>query len=406
MAKSSGTTSGAKYIPITKQSIQNQIRGARNSLLTYIGATGDASFLDGKMMFLSGSPELDNSNPVAVGRLSGIVNHHVPSYLLKNRLPSNATNVIEDWETKVEAVVQETKDADLRLLSGIPPWVIMYLEKLQEATGRSAGKLLPSLSLYIHGGVNYAPYKSKMSKLIGENTALLETYPASEGFIAYQDEWPFSGNRLIIDDGIFYEFIPAHQSADENPQRLNLQQVEVGINYEVVLHTNAGLWGYRIGDVVRFTSLTPFRIEVVGRTQQYISAFGEHVIASEVEGAIDEAAKRSGAIVSEFTAAPLIAPTKGLPSHVWLVEFEVPPIDETDFRRIGDAHLQKLNPYYKDLRAGKMLQEVRLVRLPKGTMHTYLATKGKLGGQNKVPRLRNDRKVADEIVEALESSYE
>jgi|SRR5690554_836870 len=396
-AKTSGTTSGAKYIPLTKDSMPYHIKAARNAILTYINETGNADFVDGKMIFLQGSPEMEEKNGIQFGRLSGIVAHYVPSYLQKNRLPSWETNCIDDWETKVDAIVEETKDQNMTVISGIPSWVQMYFEKLQENTGQKIGDLFKNFSLFIYGGVNYEPYRSKFEKIIGRNVDSIELYPASEGFFAYQDSQKDKGMLLLLNAGIFYEFVPADTFFDENPKRLTIGEVELGVNYVMIISTNAGLWGYNIGDTVQFTSLKPYRVIVSGRIKHFISAFGEHVIGKEVEEAMNLAMEKYEFSISEFTVAPQITPPDEgeLPYHEWLVEFDKRPENISEVALFIDAEMQRQNSYYKDLIEGKILQPLKLVSLKPKSFNSYMKSQGKLGGQNKVPRLSNDRKIAE-----------
>lgn len=417
LCKTSGTTSGAKYIPITKASLPNHIGTARRALLAYIARTGNASFVDGKMIFLQGSPVLDRKGSVPSGRLSGIVANHVPRYLLKNRLPSFATNSIPDWETKVEAIVGETMHEDLRLISGIPAWVQMYFERLLARTGkRNVREVFPNFSLLVYGGVNYAPYRSRMESLIGRHVDSVELFPASEGFIAYQDQGPGEGMLLVLDNGIYYEFVPQGQwpvaggqlsgldatgvsqsrvTNHRSPQRLSIGEVELGVNYALVLHTNAGLWGYELGDTVKFVSLNPPRIVVTGRTKHFTSAFGEHVIAEEVEGALKEAMQAFPCEVAEFTVAPQLSPAEGLPYHEWFIEFAAPPADLHAFALQIDAALQHRNPYYKDLITGKVLRLLEITRVKRGGFAAWMKARGMNDAQSKMPRLANDRKYVD-----------
>ena len=399
-AKSSGTTAGVKYIPITKDSIPNHIDSARNALLMYIAETGKTDFVNGKMIFLSGSPELEKINGILVGRLSGIVNHHVPRYLRGNQLPTFETNCIEDWEQKVEKIVEETMKEDMSLISGIPPWIQMYFEKLLEKTGRQTIKeIFPNFSLLVYGGVNFEPYRAKLFSTIGEKIDSIETYPASEGFIAFQDSQKEEGLLLNVDSGIFFEFVPASEIFAENPTRLQLKDVEVGINYALVLSSNAGLWSYVIGDTVKFVSKKPYRIVVTGRTKHFISAFGEHVIQEEVEQALMKAAHEENLEVIEFTVAPQVNPSNGeLPYHEWFVEFASTPGDMNAIRMKADQNLRVKNIYYNDLITGNILQPLKITLLQKDGFRNYMKSVGKLGGQNKVPRLSNNRQIADALI--------
>ena len=390
-AKTSGTTSGAKYIPLTKESMPSHINAARNAILCYIAETGNAKFVDGKMIFLQ-------------GRLSGIVAHYVPSYLQKNRMPSWETNCIEDWETKVDAIVKETLKENMSVISGIPSWVQMYFERLQQKTGKKVGELFPNFELFIYGGVNYEPYRSKFENLIGRKVDSIELYPASEGFFAFQDKQNEKGMLLQLDAGMFYEFIKADEFFDEKPKRLTIGEVETGVNYVMLVSSNAGLWAYNIGDTVQFTSTKPYRVIVSGRIKHFISAFGEHVIAKEVEEAMQLAVKKSNAQISEFTVAPNITPTNNeLPYHEWFVEFEKAPGDLAKFSSILDENLQRQNSYYFDLIEGKILQPLKISLVPQNGFQQYMKSIGKLGGQNKLPRLANDRKIAEVLEKIINS---
>ena len=398
-AKTSGTTSGVKYIPLSKESVPEHITAARNALLSYIHETGNASFLDGKIIFLQGSPILSKKNGINIGRLSGIVAHLVPAYLQKNRLPSYETNCIEDWEEKVNAIVEETYAEDMRLISGIPPWVQMYFDKLSEKSGGKKVKdIFRNFSLFVYGGVNYEPYRAKIEQSIGKKIDAIETYPASEGFIAYQDSQQDKSLLLLVNSGMFYEFIPADEYYDDNPTRLSLKDIELNVNYALILNTNAGLWGYSIGDTIKFVSKDPYKIVVTGRIKHFISAFGEHVIGEEVEHALLSVANEEGIGITEFTVAPQVETAAGeLPYHEWFIEFSTPPKDLLSFGRKVDEALQKKNIYYFDLIEGKILQPLIIRTLKKDAFVNYMRGQGKLGGQNKVPRLANDRKIANDL---------
>ncbi len=394
-AKTSGTTSGAKYIPITKESMTTHIKAARNALLFYIVEKNDASFVNGKMIFLQGSPILEDKNGVKLGRLSGIVAHYVPKYLLKNRLPSWETNCIEDWDTKVDKIVEETLPEDMSVISGIPSWVQMYFEKLIDKTGKTISEIFPNFNFFIYGGVNFEPYKNKFEALIGKKIDYIELYPASEGFIAYQDSQTEKGMLLQLDSGIFYEFIPTSEFFEENPTRISLKDVKLGVNYVIILNTTAGLWGYNIGDTVEFTSLKPYRIKVTGRIKHFISAFGEHVIGKEVEKALNDSIVGTSINVSEFTVAPQVNPENGLPYHEWFIEFEKEPDNLEELAAKIDASMQEQNIYYFDLIEGKVLRPLVIRKVKKGGFHQYMKSIGKFGGQNKIPQLSDNRKIAD-----------
>ena len=396
-AKTSGTTSGVKYIPITKESIPNHINSARNALLCYIAETGNHLFTNGKMIFLSGSPELERIGGIPTGRLSGIVNHHIPSYLRTNQLPSYETNCIEDWETKLDKIIEETFDKDMTLISGIPPWVQMYFDRLIAKSRKPVKDIFPNFSVLVHGGVNFNPYHSKLMASIGKEVDTIETFPASEGFFAFQDSRKSEGLLLNTDSGIFFEFIPAQDIFSENPERLSLKDVKVGVNYAMIINNNAGLWGYNLGDTIRFVSTNPYRILVTGRIKHFISAFGEHVIGEEVEYSLMKAAKEEQLGIVEFTVAPMIEQGKGKSFHEWFVEFEKDPDDLAEFARKVDNNLRDKNIYYDDLIRGNILDTLVIRPLRKNAFIGYMKSVGKLGGQNKVPRLSNDRNLAEAL---------
>jgi len=398
LSKTSGTTSGTKYIPITRDSIPNHINSARNALLSYVHESGRSAFLDDKLIFLSGSPELAQKSGINTGRLSGIVNHHVPGYLRGNQLPSYETNCIDDWEEKLEKIIDETIDENMSLISGIPPWVQMYFDRIQARTGKKIMDVFPDFSLFVYGGVNFEPYRVKLFESIGKKIDSIELYPASEGFIAYQDSQHEEGMLMLLNSGIFYEFIPADEFFDKTPTRLSIEEVELGKNYALIINSNAGLWGYSIGDTIKFVSKNPYRIIVSGRIKHFISAFGEHVIGEEVEKAMKATMEQFPEVeLVEFTVAPQVTPKDGLPHHEWLVEFANPPSDIKAFSEKLDDHLRTLNVYYDDLITGNILRTLVITSLKRNSFIEYMKSLGKLGGQNKVPRLSNDRKIADAI---------
>lgn len=398
-AKTSGTTSGVKYIPLTKDSMPNHFGTARNALFNLFVRTGKGDWLEGKMIFLSGSPELDTSSVIPTGRLSGIVNHEVPAWLRTNQLPSYKTNCIEDWETKVERIVDETINADMRLISGIPPWVQMYYERLLDRSGKKFIKdLFPNYSMFVYGGVNFEPYRAQLEELVGKRIDSVETYPASEGFIAFQDLPESQGLLLNVDSGIFFEFVPVEEIFNENPTRLWLKDIELGVNYALIINNNAGLWGYNISDTIQFVNKNPYRIVVSGRVKHFISAFGEHVIGKEVEEALLSVANQENIRIVEFTVAPQVNPGNGaLPYHEWFIEFDNLPDNMDAFAAKVNAAMVQRNIYYEDLIVGRILQPLKISPLQRNAFREYMKTLGKLGGQNKVPRLSNDRKIAEEL---------
>lgn len=398
-AKTSGTTSGVKYIPITKDGIPNLVDSAKNALLSYMHESGKAEFADGKMIFLTGSPELDRIAGIPTGRLSGISNHLIPGYLRTNQLPDYKTNCIEDWEEKLGKIVDQTINQNMTLISGIPPWIQMYFDWLiEKSDGKNIMEIFPELTVIVHGGVNFEPYKKKLFETLGKKLDTIETYPASEGFFAFQDTQTEEGLLLVTNSGIFYEFIPTDTYFDEKPTRLSLAAVEIGVNYALIINSVNGLWGYSIGDTVKFVSKDPYRIIVSGRIKHYISAFGEHVIGEEVEHAMKLACEKHNVKITEFSVAPYIQTTNELPYHEWLVEFETEPSDMEAFRKDIDQALRQKNIYYDDLITGNILQPLKISSLKKGTYIAYMKSIGKLGGQNKTPRLTNDRELAEAIL--------
>jgi acyl-CoA synthetase (AMP-forming)/AMP-acid ligase II len=402
-AKTSGTTSGVKYIPISKDSIPNHINGARNALLCYMAETGNTQFADGRLIFLSGSPELERVGGIPTGRLSGIVNHHVPKYLRANQLPSYETNCIEEWEEKLEQIVTETIQQNMTLIGGIPPWMQMYFDRLYEKSGKKIGDLFPNFSVMVQGGVNFEPYKSRLYESIGRKVACIELFPASEGFFAFQDSQQAEGLLLNTNSGIFFEFIPAAEIFNDHPARLTLADVKVGENYALVISNNAGLWAYNIGDTVKFVSTNPYRLVVSGRIKHYISAFGEHVIGEEVEAALMKVAAEENIHITEFTVAPMVSANGGKSYHEWFIEFVNTPTDMHAFAKKIDDNLRQKNVYYDDLIGGNILDQLKISEVKRNGFIDYMKSIGKLGGQNKVPRLSNDRKIAEALNEWLVS---
>jgi hypothetical protein len=396
-AKTSGTTSGIKYKPITKDSIPNHINTARNALLYNMAESGNIAFAQGKMIFLSGSPELERVGGIPTGRLSGIVNHHVPRYLRTNQMPSFETNCIEDWENNLDKIVEETIHENMTLISGIPTWMQMYFDRLIEKTGKPIAEIFPNLSLMVQGGVNFEPYKQKIYQSIGKEIDCLELFPASEGFFAFQDNPHRPGLLLNTNSGIFFEFVPANEIFNEKPTRLTLADVTVGENYARIISTNAGLLAYNIGDTVKFISTYSYKILVPGRIKHFISAFGEHVIGEEVEYALMKAANEEQIKITEFTVAPNIAQGKGKSFHEWYIEFENEPANLSAFALKVANYLRSKNVYYDDLISGNILQTLTIKPLQKNAFIDYMRSIGKLGSQNKVPRLSNDRVIADAL---------
>ena len=395
--KTSGTTSGVKYIPVSKDSMLIQVKCAKDAVLSYVSETNDTTPLKGGNIFIQGSPELDESSGIPIGRLSGIAAHYIPWYLQSSNFPSFETNCIEDWEVKLDAIINETINQNMTLISGIPPWVQMYFERIVLKTGKKVSEVFPDFSLLVFGGVAFEPYRESFKRLIGKDIPSVETYPSSEGFIAYQDSRLEEGMLLCVNHGIFYEFIPTSEYFNEKPTRIALDDVQLGVDYALVLNTNAGLWGYSIGDVVRFVSKKPYRLVVSGRIKHFTSAFGEHVIGKEVENALKIAIKKYPAEVNEFHVAPQVKPEKGLPFHEWFIEFKKEPKNLDGFLFFLDKKMQSQNTYYKDLIDGNVLRPLVVSKIKKGGFIQYMKSVGKLGGQNKVPRLANNRDIADKL---------
>ena len=398
-AKTSGTTSGTKFIPITRSSIKTHIRSARDALLNYFLKSMNYKSINGKHMFLQGSPELIKKNGIYIGRLSGISAHYIPKLFLQNRMPSWETNCIKDWEEKVDKIIDETIGERMTIIAGIPSWVQMYFEKIVQIKKKTISEVFPELSLYVYGGVSYEPYKMMFEKLFGKNIDTLATFPASEGFFGYQDEFTEKAPELLLllNNDIFYEFIKTEDFLRGDKKRISLEGVELNVNYLLIISTSAGLWAYNIGDTVKFTSLKPYRIIVTGRIKQFLSAFGEHVIAEEVEKALKQTLNNTNIIVKEFTVAPKINPKEGLPHHEWYIDFENAPNNINDFSTELDKQMRKLNIYYDDLVAGGIIKPLIIKRIKSDDFKNYMRSAGKLGGQNKVPRLSNDRKIVDQL---------
>jgi len=312
-------------------------------------------------------------------------------------MPSYETNCIEEWEQKLDKIVEGTINENMTLISGIPPWVQMYFDRLIEKSGKKIGELFPNFSVMVQGGVNFEPYKSKLTESIGRKIDTIELFPASEGFFAFQDTLTEPGMLLNTNSGIFYEFIPVNEINNEHPTRLCLKEVTVGVNYALIISNNAGLWAYNIGDTIKFVSINPYRIVVTGRIKHFISAFGEHVIAEEVESAVLKVTDSLNIAITEFTVAPFISTDNGKSYHEWFIEFENIPQDIDKLSIELDHQLRQKNVYYDDLIRGNILRPLKISVIKKNGFIDYMKSIGKLGGQNKVPRLSNDRKIADAL---------
>ncbi len=398
LAKTSGTTSGIKFIPITKESLPNHINSAKHLLYDYLKKKKKIKPFLGKVMFLSGSPILDEENGIKIGRLSGIVNHHKPSFLKNKTLPSKETNQIENWEVKIDNIVEETLGQDLRIIGGIPPWIQMYFDVIIEKTGKKISQIFPNLELLCHGGVNFQPYKSNLFNSIGKEIDTLETFPASEGFFAYQDDFNSDDLLLQVNSGIFFEFVKLDELNSKNPKRISIEEIKLDTNYAMLITSNAGLWSYDIGDTIKFTNINPLKIRVSGRTKQYISAFGEHVIADEVERSLRKVCEKFKEVeIVEYSVGPRIMNQKSKSHHEWLIEFKSLPLNFKDFKNELDLNMRNLNTYYNDLRKDKILSRLKITIVKKKSFINFMKSIGKLGGQNKVPRLSNSIKLIDKI---------
>ncbi|MCI0372290.1 MAG: GH3 auxin-responsive promoter family protein [candidate division NC10 bacterium] len=401
-ANTSGTTAGEKLIPVTPEALASHRKGGWDAFLLAAERVGPEHLLGGPMLFLGGTSAL---KPVGrgclVGDLSGLVVRRLPPGLRGRYSPGPTIAAIPDWETRLTAVAAVAARQDLRLLSGMPSWILIFLERVASARHaaerpiRNLGECWPNLKVFIHGGVAFAPYRRIFEERIGRPLDFLEVYPASEGFVAVQTE-ATGGLTLMLDYGIFYEFIPVEDLGRDWPRRRTVADLKIGRSYAIAVTTPAGLWSYLLGDTVRFTARDPLRLEITGRTRHFVNAFGENVIVEEVERALVEASRRTGAEVVEFTVAPRYpTPAESRGGHDWLVEFRVPPRNRDDFARILDETLMGLNPDYRIKRSGNVgMTGPRLVEVPPGTFYRWMREAGKLGDQNKLPRVTNTRSVA------------
>jgi len=393
----SGTTSGIKYIPLTRESMPYHFTSARDATFSYCAEHKLLDIFDGKMIFLSGSPELYRKGCINTGRLSGIMNREIPKWIRANQIPTYKTNCISDWEEKIIRIVRESVDENMTMISGITPWIIMYAEYLLDYSGKTSLKeLFPNLRLIIHGGVNFQPYQNKLKRIAGNGIKFLETYPASEGFIAAQTT-DNQELRLNINGGIFFEFIDS-KHLDSPSKRVSLADVEVGKDYAIILNNNAGFFSYILGDTVEFTGTDPYMLKVTGRINQFISAFGEHIVVSEVERAIVNTTKTTGVRVNEFCVAPNISAfDKQKAYHEWYIEFEDQNINVENFSRALDKEMQLINFHYRDLVNGKVIAPLVIRSIQKNGFRQYMESIGKLGGQNKMPKLNNTRIHANKL---------
>ena len=401
-AKSSGTTSDkSKFIPVSEESLKdNHYKASKDVLSLYYVSHPESDLLTGKGLVIGGSHQISNlNNDVQYGDLSAVILQNSPFWSNWIRTPDLSIALMDEWEEKIEKLAQSTISENVTSMAGVPTWLIVLLKRILEITGKKAIKeVWPSLELYMHGGVSFVPYRQQFEKLIGAPINYMEMYNASEGFFAAQDDLTQDGMLLLCDHGIFYEFMPASEWDKENPETLQLNEVEVGKNYAPVITTNGGLWRYLLGDTIQFTSLNPFRIKVSGRIKHFINAFGEEVIVDNTDKAIAIACQRTGAAVSDYTAAPVYFSDEGNGAHEWLLEFEREPQSLQAFVAEMDAALQSINSDYEAKRHKDIaLRLPEVTAIPKGSFAAWLGSKGKLGGQHKVPRLSNDRNTLDEI---------
>lgn len=384
LLKTSGTTGGHKYIPISKKGIIDQVNGAKKVLCFFAYYNKNADFVNKKMIFLQGSPLIDKEFNIPSGRLSGIVYHFVPKFFQRNKLPSYKNNIIENWESKVEAIIKEIENEDISIIGGIPPWCIQLFEKiLLRKKIKNLSNLYPNLTLYIHGGVDFSPYKNKVSNLLGNKVKTLDTFPASEGFFAIQDHPEAQDMLLLINQGIFYEFRTLN--IPDAPV-ISLSEVKLNTNYELIISNLSGLYRYQIGDIIQFTSIKPFRIKVAGRTKQYISAFGEHVIGNEIDQSIAHIIKKYNLSITEFHVCPNVAKKR----YEWLIEGNINLDILSEINLELDKNLSLQNPYYNHLIKGNIINSCNITLLNNNVFQKYRVKYNKLGDQNKVIRISND----------------
>ena len=405
-AKSSGTTSDkSKFIPVSQEALEEcHFKGGKDLLSVYCNNHPDTKLFSGKVLGMAGTHNMDDDNLTSFsGDVSAILLENLPFWINWIRTPDRAVALMDEWESKIERIAQTTIQENVTNLTGVPSWTLLLLKRILEITGKkNIADVWPNLELFIHGGVNFEPYRDQFQKIMPARMNYLETYNASEGFFGIQDRQSTAGMLLMLDYGIYYEFIPLHELENENPKTLQLHEVKTGEIYALVISTNAGLWRYLIGDTIRFTSISPYRIAITGRTKNFINAVGEELMIDNAENGISIACEKTGAILNEFTAAPVYFNDNENAAHEWFIEFEKEPSDLGLFCETLDKELQKLNSDYEAKRYHDMILRKPLMRVvPKGTFYTWLKQKGKLGGQNKVPRLSNDRKYLEEILHIL-----
>ncbi|RYF85498.1 MAG: GH3 auxin-responsive promoter family protein [Chitinophagaceae bacterium] len=408
-AKSSGTTSDkSKFIPVSEESLKdNHYKASKDVLSLYYIANPESDLLTGKGLVIGGSHQINQHNDdVQYGDLSAVILQNSPFWSNWIRTPDLSIALMDEWEAKIEKLAQSTIQENVTSMAGVPTWLIVLLKRILEITGKENIKQVwPSLELYMHGGVSFVPYRQHFEKLIGAPIKYMEMYNASEGFFAAQDDLNEEGMLLMCDHGIFYEFMPASEFDRENPETVQLDEVEVGKNYAPVITTNGGLWRYLLGDTIQFTSVNPFRIKVSGRIKHFINAFGEEIIVDNTDQAISIACRKTGVAVTDYTAAPIYFSEKGNGAHEWLIEFEKEPENLAAFVAEMDAALQHINGDYEAKRYKDIaLRLPEVTAIPKGSFAAWLGSKGKLGGQHKVPRLSNDRTTLEEIKRFVSST--
>ncbi len=407
-AQSSGTTNDkSKFIPVSEESLEDcHYKGGKDMLSIYLNNNPDSEFFDGRGLALTGSHRIKevNNEDYYTGDLSAIIIQNLPFWVEFIRVPKISVALMDDWEEKIEEMAKSSIQHNLTNLSGVPSWTLLLLKRILEISGKkNISEVWPDLEVFFHGGVNFAPYREQFLKLIpSKKMKFVETYNASEGFFGIQDQPDSSELLLMLDYGIFYEFLPINQVDKDEKTPLPLDQVELNTNYAMLITTNAGLWRYMIGDTIEFTNLSPYRIRITGRTKSFINAVGEEVIIDNAETALAEACLSNQAIISEYTAAPIYSNGNKSAAHEWVIEFEVPPKNIAEFTLTLDHALQSLNSDYEAKRHHDLILSKPILRVvPEGTFYKWLKKRGKLGGQNKVPRLSNNRKYIDELLSDL-----
>lgn len=402
-AMSSGTTEDkSKYIPVTKESLYNgNYRAGYHMLGTYAVHHPETTFVLGKTLVMGGSQQVNMiGDSIYTGDISAILMKNLPRAVKKRRTPEEIA-LLPDWEEKLEKLAEYSKKTDIRALIGVPSWMLVLLKKIVEETGRSITDIWPNIEVFFHGGVSFIPFRSQFNKLIpSDKMNYWETYNASEGFFGVQFTPKSSDMLLILDNEVYYEFIPVEEWDKENPQTVPLEGVEIGRQYAMVISTSGGLWRYKIGDTVQFSSINPYLFRLTGRTKQFINAFGEELIVDNADKAIEEACLKTGAKVNEYTAAPVYFSESHNGAHEWLIEFETEPNDLKEFTLLLDESLKKLNSDYEAKRSYNLSLNIPVVRsLEKGVFYSWMKQREKIGGQNKVPKLSNDRRYIDSILD-------